>query len=198
MLTSILYIDDIPPRAADKSPLIESGSHPGLAPGEACRMRKFIAFAVALCAFMSMAQPANAADTIFVMRHLQKADGADPPLSAQGAANAQALVTMLGKSGIKAIFATPTRRAMETAQPLAEKLGLRVTAYDPAHPDALAKAVAGIDGAVLVVGHSNTVPDLVARFGGRGAVTVGDDDYGTLFVVTPADGKVRTMVVHGG
>jgi phosphohistidine phosphatase SixA len=122
-------------------------------------MRSLLALFLALIlAGGTIPQPANAADTVFVMRHLQKADGADPQLSAEGAANAQRLAGMLAKSGIKAIFATPTRRAMETAQPLAAKLAIPVTSYDPANPGELVSKVAAISGAVLIVGHSNTVP----------------------------------------
>lgn len=159
-------------------------------------MRRFILVSMAFLALATLSQAAVAADRVFVMRHLQKAEGADPPLSAEGAANAQALATMLGKSGIKAIFATPTRRAMQTAQPLAARLGIAVTPYDPANPAALVKTVATVPGAVLVVGHSNTVPDLVARFGAKQAVSVGEQDYGTVFVVTTADGKLRQIKVN--
>jgi phosphohistidine phosphatase SixA len=159
-------------------------------------MGKIILLAMAFFAAAAVPQAASAADTIFVMRHLQKSEGADPPLSAVGDANARALAEMLGKSGIKAIFATPTRRAMETAQPLAARLGLRVTPYNPGDPDALVTAVAAIAGAVLVVGHSNTVPDLVTRFGGKRAVTLGEQDYGTVFMVTPADGKVGATAIR--
>jgi broad specificity phosphatase PhoE len=141
-------------------------------------------------------QAALAADTVFVVRHMQKAVGADPPLSAEGAANATALADMLAKSGIRAIFATPTRRAMETAQPLAARLGLTVMPYDPGKPDALAAKVAAMPGAVLVVGHSNTVPDLVARVGGKEKVALTEQDYGTVFVVTHDDGKVSRIEVQ--
>jgi broad specificity phosphatase PhoE len=157
-------------------------------------MRTFLT--LILIAAASLAQPAFAADTVFVVRHMQKAEGTDPPLSAEGAANARALADMLARSGIEAIFATPTRRAMETAQPLAARLGLKVTPYDPAKPDALAAKVAGLSGAVLIVGHSNTVPDLVARVGGKEAVALTEQDYGTVFVVTHDDGKVSRIEVE--
>ena len=159
-------------------------------------MSKLFAPLLILLASTAIPQPALAADTVFVMRHLQKADGADPPLSAEGASNAQAVANMLAKSGIKAIFATPTRRAMETGQPLAEKLGIKVTPYDPSKPDALAAKVAAMPGAVLIVGHSNTVADLVARVGGKEAVTLTEQDYGTVFVVTHDDGKVSRIEVQ--
>jgi broad specificity phosphatase PhoE len=156
-------------------------------------MRKLLLLAAVLAA--TIVQPALAADTVFVIRHLEKATGDDPPLTAEGAANAAAVSAMLAKSGIKAAFATPTRRAVETAAPLAKTLGITVTSYDPRETDALVKAVAAVDGAVLVVGHSNTVPDLVARFGGKQAVTLTEKDYGTVFVVTPDTGDVTQMKV---
>lgn len=157
-------------------------------------MRKFDILAFLLLATIS--QASFAADTVFVIRHLQKAEGADPALTAEGVANAQALASMLAKSGIRAIFATPTRRTMQTAQPLATLLGLTITPYDPAKPESLVKAVAAVPGAVLIVGHSNTVPDLVARFGARQAITMTDQDYGSIFVVTHDDGKLSEIKIR--
>jgi broad specificity phosphatase PhoE len=153
-------------------------------------------FLVSLLLAVAIPHAALAADPVFVMRHLQKGEGVDPPLSAEGAANARAVAEMLARSGIKAIFATPTRRAMETAQPLAARLGLTVTPYDPSKPELLVAAAAKVQGAVLVVGHSNTVPNLVARFGGKQAVTLGEEDFGTLFVVTHDDGKVSEIKIR--
>ncbi len=149
-------------------------------------MRTFILTLAALGTAAAATSPAAAASTIYVMRHLQKADGNDPPLSAEGAANAQKVVTILGKRKIRAIFATPTRRAVETGEPLAEALKLTVTSYDPKDPAALKTAVDAIKGAALIVGHSNTVPDIVALFGGEPVGPLADSDYGTIFVVAPS------------
>ncbi len=151
-----------------------------------------ILFAI-LLSVLSVGQPAEAANPIYIMRHLQKAQGDDPPLSDSGAAQAQALASVLGGGGITAVFATPTKRAMETATPLAERLGLTVTPYDPNAPQRLVDAVRAIHGAVLIVGHSNTVPDLVTRFGGAPAPVIGDEDYGTIFIVDPTTHYVRQM-----
>ena len=138
--------------------------------------------------------PALAAETVYVVRHLEKAEGDDPPLSVKGAANAQRLAHMLGDKGIVAIFATPTKRAMETAAPLAKRLGIAVTAYDPKAPDALVESAAVSPGAILVIGHSNTVPALVAAFGGAKPAPMTEEDYGTIFVVE--DGSVATLAVR--
>ncbi|QNM81965.1 histidine phosphatase family protein [Sphingomonas sabuli] len=141
------------------------------------------------------ATSATAQKTVYVIRHLQKGAGDDPSLTAEGAANAQALAGMLKAKGIVAAFATPTRRAMETAAPLAAQLGFDVTPYDPRDPAALAAAIAAASGSVLVVGHSNTVPDLVAQFGGTKPGPLGDGDYGMLFAVGPG-GSVEALQVR--
>jgi phosphohistidine phosphatase SixA len=147
-------------------------------------MRKLLLALVVALATVAW-QPATAADKVYVMRHLQKAEGNDPPLSVEGGANARKLVAVLGKRKINAIFATPTRRAVETAEPVAKKLKLTITSYDPRDPAALKKAVDAIKGAALIVGHSNTVPEIVAQFGGGQVGPLADTDYGTIFVVTP-------------
>jgi phosphohistidine phosphatase SixA len=159
-------------------------------------MRNSLMLVFALIVASTATQVAVAADRVYVMRHLQKSDGADPPLSAEGAANAQQLARLLAGRGIKAVFATPTRRAMQTAEPLAAKLGISVTSYNPTDPAALVNAVGAIRGAVLIVGHSNTVPDLVARFGGKQPVILSEQDYGTVFVVNRDTGAITEIKVH--
>lgn len=133
--------------------------------------------------------------TVYVIRHLQKAVGEDPPLTAEGSAEARRLGWLLERSGIRAIYATPTRRAMETAAPLAERLGIAVTPYDPDDPAALVQAARSAGGSVLVVGHSNTVGNLVGSFGGTSPPLLTEQDYGTLFVVGPG-GEVSRVAVR--
>jgi hypothetical protein len=81
---------------------------------------------------------------------------------------------------------------MQTGEPLAKKLGIAVSSYDPRDPGALVKAVQSVPGAVLIVGHSNTVPDIVARLGGK-PVPLTEEDYGTIFVVRPGSPAVEQI-----
>jgi hypothetical protein len=159
----------------------------------------FLALSALATPFVACAQPLQASTRVsapvFVIRHLQKGPGADPSLTGEGRVNAERLATMLKDSGIKAIFATPTRRAMETGEPLAKALGLKVTPYDPSNVAALAAEVRAAAGPVLIVGHSNTVPELVALFGGARPGPIGDDEYGTLYEVEP-DGLVTSRPVR--
>ena len=137
----------------------------------------------------SVPEAQGAERLVYVTRHMQKLGGDDPSLSAEGAAAAERLADALENKGISAIFATSTRRAMETAAPLALRTEVQVTAYDPRDPQALVAAAAASPGAVLVVGHSNTVHDLVARFGGRTPpAPLTEQDYGTVFVISATGG----------
>lgn len=133
--------------------------------------------------------------TIFVVRHLHKAQGDDPSLNSQGAEAARRLAEMLAEKGIAAIFATPTRRAMETAGPLAERLGVSVTPYDPRQPQALVAAADKVGGSLLIVGHSNTVHDLIGRFGATPPPPLEEQDYGTVFAIGP-EGRLETFEIR--
>ncbi|GAA4723267.1 histidine phosphatase family protein [Sphingomonas lutea] len=151
--------------------------------------------ALLLLLMSALGVPAMAADVVYVMRHLQKATGDDPVLTPEGVANANGLAAQLANSRIRAVFATATRRAAQTGEPLARAQGLTVTTYDPRNVPALVAAVNAISGNVLVVGHSNTVPDLVAAFGGTKPAPLTEADYGTIYVVKAGSTDVVTMPV---
>jgi broad specificity phosphatase PhoE len=139
---------------------------------------------------------AVAAAPVYVIRHLERAPGDDPPLTERGAARAEQLADVLAGANIRGVFATATKRAQETGAPLAKRLGLAVTTYNPRDVDGLVAAVKAAGGPVLVVGHSNTVAELVARFGGDKPAALGEQDYGTLFVVHDGTGLVNRFILN--
>ena len=152
-------------------------------------------FALALAMLTPCAALADPA-TIYLVRHGEKeATGTDPALTAQGRQRAQNIAAMLGKTGIQAIFSTPTVCTRQTAQPLAERQGLHVQLYDPRAPQALVAKVKGVDGPVLVVGHSNTLPELVRLFGGQAGAEIADNEFDRVYQLIPgANGSVTTVV----
>ncbi|HEX9966147.1 MAG TPA: phosphoglycerate mutase family protein [Allosphingosinicella sp.] len=139
----------------------------------------------------------------YVMRHLQKADGQDPALSDEGARNAQRLASWFAGDRPRAIYVSTTRRARETATPLAARFGLAPREYDPRDTPALVARLRSETGTVLIVGHSNTVPEIVAQLGGTRPADLGEGDYGDIFRVR-GDGSVqrlsldRPLVDHAG
>jgi phosphohistidine phosphatase SixA len=128
----------------------------------------------------------------YVMRHLQKAEGQDPALSAAGHANARRLIDFFAADPPRAIYVSTTRRALETAGPLAAKLGVTVRDYDPRDTPGLVARVKAEAGTVLVIGHSNTVPEIVARLGGARPADLAETDYGDVFRVR-RDGTVERL-----
>jgi broad specificity phosphatase PhoE len=144
---------------------------------------------VALAACASVA-PEPAGPAYYAMRHLQKASGADPALSAEGRADAERLAGWFGVDAPAAIYVSTTRRARETAAPLAARLGLTPKEYDPSDTSALIARVTAEPGPVLVVGHSNTVPEIVERLGGVRPADLDEGDYGDVWLVWP-DGRTE-------
>jgi broad specificity phosphatase PhoE len=151
-----------------------------------------LALALAGCA-TAPAQPAEPAR--YVMRHLQKADGPDPGLSETGRANAERLAAWFAKDPPRAIYVSATRRARETAAPLAARLGLTPREYDPGDTAGLVARVKAETGTVLIVGHSNTVPEIVAGLGGARPADLGEADFGDIFRVR-RDGRVEHLRIE--
>lgn len=110
----------------------------------------------------------------------------DPPLSAEGERQAGDLKNFLQKENIKAIYTTNYARTIATAEPTRKYFGLTVKIYDPRQPAALVDALKKTrDGNVLVVGHSNTVDDVVNGLLGEAKLTdLPETEYGSIFIVT--------------
>ncbi|HEX8621836.1 MAG TPA: phosphoglycerate mutase family protein [Allosphingosinicella sp.] len=135
---------------------------------------------LALAACQTTPEPPRG-PSFYVMRHLQKAEGEDPPLSAEGQVNARKLIGFFAADPPRAIYVSTTRRARETAAPLARKLHAKVRSYDPGDTDGLVARVLAERGPVLVVGHSNTVPDIVERLGGERPAPLAETDFGDIW-----------------
>ncbi|HEY5971896.1 MAG TPA: phosphoglycerate mutase family protein [Pseudoxanthomonas sp.] len=155
-----------------------------------------LAFALIACASPPPPGSASATATFVVVRHAERSndDAHDPSLSDAGHARAYALARLLARAPLKAAYATGYRRAQQTAQPAAEEQRLVVTTYDTestAAAFATQLRVTHADGTVLVVGHSNTVPEIVAALSGQSVEPMADDDFGQLYRVNiGTDGTV--------
>jgi phosphohistidine phosphatase SixA len=155
--------------------------------------------AFALAGALLAAPGAWAAPTVvYLTRHAEKAPEAkDPVLTAQGAARARTLAAILRSTGIRAIYSTPTRRTRETAAPLAAQLGLEVQPYDADKPALVTEKIKASAGPALLVGHSNTLAELVTLLGGAPGTPIGDDEYDRLYQLSIGeDGKVSTVMLR--
>jgi phosphohistidine phosphatase SixA len=152
--------------------------------------------ALAACATHA---PTHAPGPVFVLvRHAEKAtdDPRDPALTSIGIARAQRLADSLRDAPLAAVYATAYRRTQQTAAPTAQDHGLRVTTYDAKQPAAEVAAMLRQrhrEGGVLVVGHSNTVPDIAAALCGCPVEAMPDTEYDRLITVRFAADGHATM-----
>lgn len=140
--------------------------------------------------------------TIIVVRHAERDTvlvGNDQPLRATGFLRAQALAHVLGASGISAIYVTPWLRNRQTAQPLATALGESLTVVDPVAETVQRLRTRHFGETVLVVGHGNTVPDIIEGLTGRPFPTPGQVRYDGMWVVTlPRAGRATLVTLRYG
>ena len=132
--------------------------------------------------------------TVIVVRHAEQTDpqAVDPPLSEVGAARAKALAAALANSGVQAVYVTQYKRTQDTAAPAAALLHVSVTEvpvekatlaeYGPMLAKRLLTEHPG--GIVLVVGHSNTVPNIVEALTKVKIGAIGAMEFDRFIVVT--------------
>lgn len=156
-----------------------------------------LCLALAACAAPVHVAPAEpGTTTVIVVRHAEKAaePATDPPLTAAGVARAEALAELLKAVPVRAVVSTDFARTRSTAAPLAARLGLTTQLVDARARDHARSVAEGIMArhrgeTVVVVGHSNTVPDIVAALGAPKPAPICDAEYDNLYVVrVPAAG----------
>ena len=129
----------------------------------------------------------DSSTTFILVRHAETTgSGSNPNLSVDGQARATRLSHMLDKVNLNAVYSSNFKRTTQTAQPTATAKALSVTIYDPTDPGNIASQVLHSYplGAVLIVGHSNTIPELLNVLVGSNAFPdISESEYDNLFIV---------------
>lgn len=118
----------------------------------------------------------------------------DPVLNAAGVTRAAELAHVVDAAHVASVFTSKLRRTKLTAAPLATRLGLRPENAPP--PAELARQVlAGELGAVImVVGHSDTIPAMIAALGVVAPPTISEREFDNLFLVTVAGSGEAALI----
>ena len=138
---------------------------------------------------MSMGESTPVISTYYLIRHAEKdrsnADNPDPELNQKGLGRAMHWAEILDEVYLDAIYSTDYERTRMTAAPVSIKQDITVTYYDPANLDISAFKSETLGKNVLVVGHSNSTPEMVNRLIGEDRFPQMDDtDNGSLYIVT--------------
>lgn len=169
-------------------------------------MRSTFLVLAALCLFARCApraMPPPTHTTVFIVRHAEKQDASDPDsrLSAAGHARARELADRLKDEDVRYIYATTKVRTQETVAPLAQLRGITPVVLDPYALEELAVGIRTLapGSAVLVAGHSNSVPDIVQRLSGQAVEAIPEHCFDRLYKVTmPRDGAATLEVLRFG
>lgn len=164
----------------------------------------YSAIAVGLALFFE----SQATTTMIFVRHAEKAmqPADDPGLSEAGRRRVAELTRQLVDAdvvaGVDAIYSTPFRRTQATAQGVADALDLPIHTYSPDDNEAVLSTILKNHKGkiILVVGHSNTVPTLIADLGASKKVPpIQENEYDNIYVVAiPWFGKTKTIRLRYG
>ena len=129
---------------------------------------------------------------VYAVRHAERADdgapadvmmGDDPPLSTAGFERAEQLAETMAHARLTHVHSTDYQRTRQTALPTSEATGIPIDLYDASDVAGLARRLLATPGRHLVVGHSNTTPELVAALGGTPGEPIAALEYDRIYVV---------------
>ena len=139
--------------------------------------------------------------TVFLVRHAEKlTQGRDPELAEAGKKRAQQLSKILADAGLDKVYSTDFLRTRDTATPTAKLYGLDVEIYDYRQMDSFVEQLQESGGRYLIVGHSNTTPEMVKLLGGEpGSPIKEKSEFDRLYVLS-INGKdeVNTLLLRYG
>jgi phosphohistidine phosphatase SixA len=134
--------------------------------------------------------------TVVLLRHGGRdpdAEGSDPPLTRRGRKRAAELPAAIGDLGVTAIYCPNLKRNIQTAQPLADHLGLKITTISIRrlfNPEKLARELLDefinkhADGVVVWIGNLGNLAEMYKLVDGTGDSPT---TYGLICIVTISD-----------
>lgn len=148
------------------------------------------------------------AQTIVIVRHAERmtqGGGSDPALSSEGQARARALAAGLADEKLALVLTSPLARTRQTGEPAAKAAGIEVTpvAMDGGLAAHVARVVevarkAPADSTVLVVGHSNTAPEIARALGDTSPQPIAECEFDRMTVLRlTADGVKASYARYG-
>ncbi len=164
----------------------------------------YTAIAIGLAWFFE----SQATTTIIFFRHAEQTshDEVDPPLSEAGQRRVAELTRQLVDAdvvaGIDAIYSTPYIRSLETARPLADQLDLPINSYAADDTEEILDTILKNHKGkiILVIGHSNTLPVLIANLGAsKNVPAIAQNEFDNIYIISiPWFGKTKTIRLRIG
>ncbi len=143
--------------------------------------------------------------TVILLRHAEAAEPAgDPELSKAGARRAallgEVIADLLPHQRVDYLYAADTRRAQQTAAPIANQFQLPINVLTGSDWARLAERLASEHHGrtVVVVGYASTLPAVIEGLSGQD-VAIGAGEHDAIFVVVrPSSGEPRVLRLRYG
>jgi broad specificity phosphatase PhoE len=167
------------------------------------QMRKIILFSFL---FITMAtlqaqESVEKITTYFLIRHAEKVRGnpadKNPDLNERGFQRAENWQRVLQHISFDAIYSTDYKRTLNTVNPISKKLNLASIIYNPSKVDFELLKLENEGKNVLIVGHSNTIPQFVNRLiNQQKYLEMNDGEFSHLYIVTVRGNQVTDLLLY--
>lgn len=136
--------------------------------------------------------------TIYLTRHAEKqGNHKNPKLTECGLQRAKQLASMLKKVKITQVYSTKYNRTMATAKPIANQQAIAIKQYSPTELAQFAQKLLSKKENALVVGHSNTTPQLSALLSELDVKEMAEKEYRNLYQIhVNSSGKTLTLLTQ--
>ena len=163
-------------------------------------MLKRTLFSLLICCLAgeAFANDANSSFTIYLVRHAEKVqDGSrDPELTEIGMQRSEKLATWFSDKGIEDIWSSDYKRTRDTATPIVANLQNDLTIYDPHNLPELSEKLLAKQHTVLVIGHSNTTPELARLLCNCEIADMDESEHDRLIMISVNDGKTKVKTLQ--
>jgi 2,3-bisphosphoglycerate-dependent phosphoglycerate mutase len=147
-------------------------------------MKRYLLIAAFFVLQMSFGQ--NNITTYYFIRHAEKVDSSkNADLSIIGLERAKLWNEIFSEINLDAIYSTDFKRTLQTVAPTANFKKVTIINYNPKTIDIESFKKNTLGKKVLVVGHSNTIPNFVNQIINKKIYSDMDDvTFGNLYIVT--------------
>ncbi|WP_247664637.1 phosphoglycerate mutase family protein [Pseudoalteromonas sp. MMG010] len=139
--------------------------------------------AIILLLIVTMQYAMASPKTIYLFRHSEKQLGQNPSLSLQGQQRANRLIDLISADDTVSLFSTDYKRTRETAAPLSDFFNIPVQIYNARALDKLKQRIIQQNNTVVVIGHSNTTPQLAQLLSNEEIEKMAEDNFNEYYIL---------------
>ena len=140
----------------------------------------------------------NKTTQYYFIRHAEKADSSkNPDLSEKGLERAQEWKALFSEINFDAVYSTDFNRTIQTIKPISVKQNKNFSLYNPKTIDIEAFKKETFGKTILIVGHSNTIPNMVNQIIKENKYSdIAENQFGNLYIVTIFENQILSQLLH--